>query len=62
MGDILQGMTYCKNKKRVIGVRLSGTLVSRKIVISIGNGVLKDNDRNTLSEFGDQHYFDRRLG
>ena len=27
------------------------------MVISIGNGVLKDNDRNTLSEFGDQHYF-----
>ena len=36
----------------VIGVRLSGAEISRKMVISIGNGVLKAIDPNTLSEFG----------
>ena len=34
------------------GVRLSGTVISRKIFSSIGNGVLKANDSNALSEFG----------
>ena len=38
-------------KEVVIGVRLLGAEISRKVVISIGKGVLKDNDRNTLSEF-----------
>ena len=34
------------------GVRLSGAVISRKMVVSIGNGFLKTNDPNTLSESG----------
>ena len=35
----------------VVGVRLSGAVISRKMVISIGNGgVLKANDPNVLSD------------
>ena len=45
--DLLQ-----KIKEVLIGVRLSGAVISRKMVISVGNGVLKANDHNTLSEFG----------
>ena len=41
-----------KIKEVVIGVKLSGTVISSKMVISIGNRVLKANDPNTLSEFG----------
>ena len=44
--DLLQEI-----KDVVIGVRLSGTAISGKTVISIGNEVLKANDPNTLSEF-----------
>lgn len=36
----------------VIRIRLSGAVISRKIVISIGSGVWKVNDPNTLCEFG----------
>ena len=35
-----------KIKEGIIGIRLTGA------VISIGNGVLKANDPNSLSEFG----------
>ena len=45
-GDLLQ-----KIKEVVIGVRFSGTVISRKMVVSMGNWVLKANDPNTLSEF-----------
>ena len=41
-----------KIKEVVIGVKLSGIVISSKMVISIGNRVLKANDPNTLSEFG----------
>ena len=41
-----------KIKEVIVGVRLSGAVISRRMVISIGNGVLKANDPNTLSEFG----------
>ena len=47
--DLLQ-----KIKEVVIGERLSGAVIWRKMVISIGNGVLKSNDPKTLSEFGGQ--------
>ena len=40
-----------KIKEAIIGRRLTA-VISRKIVISIGNGVLKANDPNSLSEFG----------
>ena len=36
----------------IIGIRLTGAVISRKMVISIGKGVLKANDPNSLSEFG----------
>ena len=41
-----------KIKEVIVGVRLSGAVISRRMVICIGNGVLKANDPNTLSEFG----------
>ena len=39
-----------KIKEVVTGVRLLGAVISRKMVISIGDGFLKANDLNTLSE------------
>ena len=39
-------------KEAIIGIRLTRAVISRMLVISIGNGVLKTNDRNNLSEFG----------
>ena len=45
--DLLQ-----KIRKLVIETRLPGTVISRRMVISIGNKFLKANDPNTLSEFG----------
>ena len=44
--DLLQ-----KLKEVIVGVRFSGAVISRKMIISIGNGVLKANDPN-MSEFG----------
>ena len=41
-----------KIKEAIIQIRLTGAVVSRKMVISIGNGILKANDPNRLSEFG----------
>ena len=45
--DLLQNI-----KKVVIGVRLSGAVITRKMVLSISNGVLKANNSNSLSEIG----------
>ena len=39
-------------KEAIIGIKLTGAVVSQKMVISIGNGVLKANESNSLSEFG----------
>ena len=41
-----------KIKEVIIGIRLAGSVISRKMVISIGKGVLKANNPNSLSEFG----------
>ena len=41
-----------KIKEAIVRIRLAGAVVSRKVVISIGNGILKANDPNRLSEFG----------
>ena len=41
-----------KIKEVIVGVWLSGAVISRRMVNSIGNGVLKANDPNTLSGFG----------
>ena len=41
-----------KIKEAIIGTRLTGAVISRKMVISIGNGVLKANDLNNPPEFG----------
>ena len=41
-----------KMKVAIIGMRLTGAVISPKMVISIGDGVLKANDLNNLSEFG----------
>ena len=54
LGDliIVRDELVQKIKEVIVGVRLSGAVISRRMVISIGNGVLKANDPNTLSEFG----------
>ena len=41
-----------KIKEVITRTRLRRDVISRKIVISIGNGVLKANYSNSLSEFG----------
>ena len=41
-----------KIKEAIIGIRLTGAVISRKMVISVGNGLLKANDPNSFSEFG----------
>ena len=41
-----------KIKEVIIRTRLTGALISWKIVILIDNGVLKANDPSSLSEFG----------
>ena len=41
-----------KIKEGIIRIRLTGAAISRKMVISIGNGVLKANGPSSLSEFG----------
>ena len=41
-----------KIKEAIIGIRLIGAPISRKMEISISNGVLKANDLNSFSEFG----------
>ena len=42
-----------KNVKDIIvGSRLTGTAISRKMVIAIATGVIKANDANILTEFG----------
>ena len=35
------------------GVRLAGGVISRKMVIAIGTGVIKANCRSKLKDFGD---------
>ena len=50
--NIVRDELVQKIKEFIVGVRLSGAVISRRMVISIGNGVLKANDPNTLSEFG----------
>ena len=45
--DLLQNI-----KEVVIAVRLSGAVSTRKMVLSISNGVLKANNSNSLSEIG----------
>ena len=50
--NIVRDELVQKMKEVIVGVRLSGAVISRRMVISIGNGVLKANDPNTLSEFG----------
>ena len=41
-----------KIKEAIIRIRLTGTVISQKMVISIGGDVLKANDPNSLLEFG----------
>ena len=42
-----------KIKEVIIGIRLAGAVISRKMVTSIGAGVLIANNRKSLSEFGE---------
>ena len=50
--NIVRDEVVQKIKEVIVGIRLSGAVISRRMVISIGNGVLKANDPNTFSEFG----------
>ena len=36
----------------MVGIRLAGAAISRKMVIAIGTGVIKSNNPNLLLEFG----------
>ena len=39
-------------KKVILGIRLAGAAISRKMVIAIGTGVIKANNPSLLLEFG----------
>ena len=41
-----------KIKDIIVGSRLAGTAISRKMVIVIATGIIKANDLNILREFG----------
>ena len=41
-----------KTKDIVIGTRQAGTVISRRMVIAIGTGVVKANEPNLLKEYG----------
>ena len=41
-----------KTRDVIIGSRLAGTVISRKMVIAIGTGVIKVTEPNILEEFG----------
>ena len=38
----------------ITGIRLTGGVISRKMVIAIGNGVIKANSPSSLKKYGDQ--------
>ena len=42
-----------KIKVAIIGIHLAGAAISQKMVISIGIGVLKANNPNSLYQFGE---------
>ena len=44
---------FQKIRDVVIGSRLAGTVISRKMVIAIGTGVIKANEPKILKEFGE---------
>lgn len=50
--NLLDDQTLGKVKDVVTGVRLAGGVISRKMVIAIGTGVLKANCASKLKEFG----------
>lgn len=50
--NLLDDQTLGKVKDVVTGVRLAGGVISRKMVIAIGTGVLKANCPSKLKEFG----------
>ena len=41
-----------KTKDIIIGTRQAGTVISRRMVINIGSGVVKANEPNLLKEYG----------
>ena len=41
-----------KIKEIIVGIRLAGAAISRKMVIAIGTGVMKANNASLLLEFG----------
>ena len=55
--NIVRDELVQKIKEVIIGVRLSGAVISRRMVISIGNGVLKANDPNTIIIYYYYYYY-----
>ena len=49
--QILWTMKSWKKKDVIIGSRLAGTVISRKMVVAIGTGVAKANESSILREF-----------
>ena len=50
-----------KIKEVIVGVRLSGAVISRRMVISIGNGVLKANDPKVFFKGSNPRFWYARL-
>ena len=52
--NLLTEDTLKKVKDIIIGTRAAGGVISRRMVIAIGIGVVKANDPNILKEYGGQ--------
>ena len=50
--NLVDDEMFKKIKDVIIGSRLAGTVISRKMVVAIGTGVVKVNEPKILREFG----------
>ena len=50
--NLLSDILLKKTKNIIIGTRLAGTVISRRMVMAIGTGVVKANDPSLLKEYG----------
>lgn len=50
--NLLDDETLAKVRDGITGIRMTGGVISRKMVIAIGNGIIKANSPTSLKEFG----------
>ena len=52
LSDALLKKNRDKIRDIIVGKRLAGTVITRRMVIAIGTGVVKANDPNLLKKYG----------